>query len=374
MSNFLYYGRLEKEKGIDTIIDMISLFPKNTPFKLFIFGSGSYESEIRKLSNANPNIHFFWRQDLDTIARYAKQCDYCLAPSKCLESFGLIALTALKRWLPTIGYAKWGLKEFIDPTLDLTHTKWTTPAEKLYHLIKSLSENPNTPITNTPITNYNKENRIKRFHTLAWPQVKKILIVSDFINRIGWIETYINDVKDILKKEWYEVELFGTKIHKGSRTKIIKHLGFFATVCNFYEAMRIHHKIKKMKPDLIRYHSVLRYMWWMPLRASRLSNVKQRMMYHDLGYFYPFPRKLENEHQIKFPLTLRNFLSCTKTKNPIILLAMIGKFFTLKLIQHQLKKRITTHLVPSPFMKPILHKSFWIPESQIDIFPHFIQE
>ena len=36
-----------------------------------------------------------------------------------------------------------------------------------------------------PVTNFSKDARIVRFHALAGKNVEKILIVSDFINKIG---------------------------------------------------------------------------------------------------------------------------------------------------------------------------------------------
>lgn len=40
-------------------------------------------------------------------------------------------------------------------------------------------------------------------------------MVSDFINKIGGIETYIHDVKALLEAEGYQVKLFGSKCPKG---------------------------------------------------------------------------------------------------------------------------------------------------------------
>ena len=129
-----------------------------------------------------------------------------------------------------------------------------------------------------------------------------------------------------------------------------------------------------MKPDIIRYNSVLRYLGRLPLRASRRAKAEKRMMYHDLGYFHPFPSQLEREEQIKCPLTLRHFVSSAHTRNPILKVAITGKYILLKLIQRQLRKRINLHLVPSAFMKPILHKSYHISEDKITVLSHFIQE
>jgi hypothetical protein len=98
------------------------------------------------------------------------------------------------------------------------------------------------------------------------------------------------------------------------------------------------------------------------------------MMFHDLGYFAPFPSKLNEEKQIRTPLTLNNFIKTQPTKNPLKNLAIIGKYILLKLIQKQLQKRMDTFLVPSDFMVNIAHKSYKINNEKIKVFPHFIQE
>jgi hypothetical protein len=118
----------------------------------------------------------------------------------------------------------------------------------------------------------------------------------------------------------------------------------------------------------------MRYIGRMPIRATRKAKAEKRMMYHDLGYFHPFPSKLEREEEIKTPFTFRNFISSSKTKNPIIKLAITGKYILLKLIQKQLKKSMDLHIVPSAFMKPIVHKSYEIDDEKIVVLPHFIQE
>ncbi len=374
MLGLLYFGRLEKEKWFDGIIDMIELFEKKgekLPCELFIFGSGSWETRIQELASKNTNIHFFWRKDLATIKRYIPNCNYCLMPSECLETFGLSALTAMKRWLPVIWYAKWGLKDFIDHKLDLTHQQWTTTGQKLHHLIAKLQ--PAT-FNLQPITSYWKDSRIVRFHALAGKEVKKILIVSDFINKIWGIETYINDVKALLEPHGYHVELCGWTLPPGPIGKLGKYLGIITGLGNFYETIKLKRKIKKMKPDLIRYNSVMRYLGRAPIHASKWSAAKKRMMFHDLTYFYPFPSELTNENQIKTPLTLAKYVSSYKTKNIIKKLAIIGKYLSVSLIKRQLQKRMDTFLVPSDFMVDILHKSYKIEKDKIKVFPHFIQE
>lgn len=374
MLGLLYFGRLEKEKWFDAIIDMIEMFEKNKqelPCALFIFGSGSGEKRIQELASKNSNIHYFWRKDLTTIKRYIVNCDYCLMPSECLETFGLSALNAMKRWLPVIWYAKWGLKEFINSKLDLTHQHGHTTWEKLHNLIAKLQ--PST-WNLQPETNYGKDSRIVRFHALAGKEVRNIIIVSDFINRIWGIETYINDAKELLEQHGYKVELCGWSVPSWILGKFVKYLGIITGLVNCYEAVRLKRKIKKLKPDLIRYNSVMRYLGRAPIQVSRYSSAKKRMMFHDLGYFFPFPSQLTSEHTIKTPLTLKHFLSSYPTNNPLKKLAIIGKYLSLRLIKNQLQKRMDTFLVPSDFMKDIVHKSYTIDNEKIKVFPHFIQE
>ena len=48
---------------------------------------------------------------------------------------------------------------------------------------------------------------------------KKILLVSDFVSKVGGIETYIHDVKSILESMGYEVRMFGTTLSRGQAGK-----------------------------------------------------------------------------------------------------------------------------------------------------------
>ena len=53
MLGLLYFGRLDEEKGVDGIIDMIEKFgkeDKQLPFELFIFGTGKYEARLLELA------------------------------------------------------------------------------------------------------------------------------------------------------------------------------------------------------------------------------------------------------------------------------------------------------------------------------------
>ncbi|MBU0626018.1 hypothetical protein KKG31_05220 [Patescibacteria group bacterium] len=148
----------------------------------------------------------------------------------------------------------------------------------------------------------------------------------------------------------------------------------FAAICNDRQAFRLKATIKKYKPDLIRYHSILRHLGRSSLWASKNLSAQKWMMYHDFGYVHPFPHALTDVHQIKTPLTLKHFIQSANTRNPLKILAVIFKFFSVKLIKKQLKKHVDIHLVPSEFMTDIIHKSYKISPEKIKVFSHFVQE
>jgi glycogen synthase len=144
---------------------MILKFEKDyedIPFQLFIFGEGSYEKQIIELAHKYKTIHYFGRQNLETIRRYTSNCNFILMPSTCLESFGLTALTGIARGLPVIGYAKGGTQPFIDPALDLSQTNGQNLPDKLYHLVHVLNKEEffvNSLPTTEILKEYSKETR-----------------------------------------------------------------------------------------------------------------------------------------------------------------------------------------------------------------------
>ena len=149
--------------------------------------------------------------------------------------------------------------------------------------------------------------------------------------------------------------------------------GIWLWCFNLYEAIKFYSFVKREKPDLIWYNSMLRWLWWMPLWMSRNLKAKRWMMYHDFWYFVPYPHALYETKGID-ELSLKNYLKHAHTKNPLKCLLIMWKYFSLKLLVSSLKKQIDLHLVPSEFMVPIVSKSFWIDEDKVKYFNHFLQD
>jgi glycosyltransferase involved in cell wall biosynthesis len=391
----LYFGRLDHEKGIQAIIQAIDYFStkqdkksthnssyssqatkksktKQLPFSLYIFGTGNYQSTIKHLAQQYPNhIHYYGFQTLNKIKNIGQQCDYCLMPSLFLETFGLSALNACSRWLPVIAYAKGGCTPFILPDYDLSKYIWS-PSEQLIKLLSQLQKSDpaykkNRQKVQDISTNYSKEKRLTKISSLLPTKTKKILIISDFVQKLGGIETYIYDIKQILESAGYEVKLIGSKMGKSKKSRL---LSMLISVCNIPFALYLRHTITNYQPDLIRYHSILRHIGRLPLRYNQKTKNTKRIMYHDLGYFHPFPSSVQSTQQINIKLSRNKF---TKGYNPIHSIFITGKRIILQLLRPQIAK-LDLHLTPSDFIGPYLHTHYNINQTHIVTLPHFTQQ
>jgi len=107
---FLYVGRLEKLKGVQTLIPLFRHYRKA---QLWIAGTGSYEAQLRHLTAGDPNIRFLgYRTDQD-LQRLYRQAIAVLVPSLCLEIFPLVLLEAFRQHTPAIVRDLGGMPEIL---------------------------------------------------------------------------------------------------------------------------------------------------------------------------------------------------------------------------------------------------------------------
>ena len=381
----LFLWRLETEKGFDLIYDYIDKYSEtDLPFEIYIFWTWSYEEWVLDLSHRFKDVHYFWWKPLSEVERYLENIDYCLMPSRFIETFWLSAINVLKWWIPVVWFKKWWLIPFIPDEYAIDKCRWNMELEQFseiihklldekeknnYHFYEKLSEK-----SKEIALKYSKDRWFERFQKLSFDfKVKKIVLVSDFINKVWGIETYIHDVKSLLESHGYEVVLYWNTCPKWFLWKMKKLFGIWIWCFNIIEAIKFYSFVKREHPDLIRYNSMIRWMWWMPLWITRKFKVKRWMMYHDFWYFDPYPHSLYDTKEIK-KLTLKNYLKQAKTKNPIKILLILWKYGSLKLLVKYLKKQIDLHLVPSEFMVPIVVKSLWVKEEKVKYFNHFLQD
>jgi len=107
---FLFVGRLEKLKGLQTLIP---IFRRYLKAKLLIAGTGSYEPLLRQLAEGCHNIRFLGHlseKELHTIYREAIAL---LVPSLCIEIFALVVLEAFREKTPVVVRNLGGIPELI---------------------------------------------------------------------------------------------------------------------------------------------------------------------------------------------------------------------------------------------------------------------
>ena len=388
----LFYWRLEKEKWFDQLVLAIKeLNRKKIDFEIFIFWKWSLESQLFEVHDEN--IHFFGWKPLDEIKKYLANIDYCLMPSEFLETFGLSALNALSRWVPVIWYKKWWLEPFIFQECNLFLAKWDTTAERIVSIVEKLAKKTNPERIKDKeelewkikrlLPEYTEDARYERFLKMANiknNEKQKILIISDFINKAWWIETYIHDVKNLLESKWHEVILRWSTLPLWGKWQRKKRFWLLLSPFNFWSTGDLNEILEREKPDIVWFNSLLRWLgpnvvkaaWkW---RKGEKSDCKFWMMYHDFGYFYPFPSQLYHIEDCKTPLTKKNFVSAYKWKNLITKLAVLCKYYWLQPLKKTLKKEIDLHLSPSDCITNISRDSYKIAEKKCKSFPHFIQK
>jgi glycosyltransferase involved in cell wall biosynthesis len=96
---FLFAGRLEKLKGLQTLIPVFRDYPKA---RLLIAGSGSYEAELKRLAAGSRNILFLGRLTEPQMQSLYRQALAVIVPSLCYEMFPLVILEAFVQHTPVI--------------------------------------------------------------------------------------------------------------------------------------------------------------------------------------------------------------------------------------------------------------------------------
>jgi|Deesub1362A_J573_1020465.scaffolds.fasta_scaffold01062_5 glycosyltransferase involved in cell wall biosynthesis len=134
----LYVGRLEKYKGIDYVIKVMSAL--DSSYRIEIIGDGSYKRNLIKLVeklNLNDRVHF--HQSLgrgELIKKYAEASLLVLLSKH--EAYGLVVAEALAAKTPCIVANEAALAEWVD-NRNVFGVDYPVDIEKLAELIESVS-------------------------------------------------------------------------------------------------------------------------------------------------------------------------------------------------------------------------------------------
>jgi hypothetical protein len=200
----------------------------------------------------------------------------------------------------------------------------------------------------------------------------KILMISDYDAPIGGIEQYIRDAAQLLSTDDYMVTLVWLSLSSRLLHRVRPFL-LPVTAFNLYFALKLVYQIIIIKPDLIRRHSVSRYIGWFPIWVVWLFRVPTWMMYHDLGYFHPYPSLLTEVSQIHRVWSLRLWLQAWHEVGQVWIINnifMTLKFWGISLLRWALVHTASIHLVPSSYMVSILQQR-WIETKKIQVLGHF---
>lgn len=346
--------RLDHEKGRDDLLPALRTLctaPDTPPFVVHIYGDGQYADEVKSLARDFPHAIFYHgRQPLEHINHTLTTTHYALMPSLFLETFGLTALESLTQGVPVIGYHKGGLEAFVMEDLDITQYQDLTDClhtiihQHNHHHRQKLHQQAHAIASDYTANHFIEQITTETGGTL--PQT--ILLVSDYTNLLGGIETYLHKVQKLLQTKGSTVIIIGGSREKNATRNT--YLQMVGTARNPLLRKKIQTAIHEHRPDLVRYHSVLRNIG----HAGIIHNPHgpSRVTYHDLGLMHPFPSAVYATNQIT-PWLRWRLSQAPRHQRPLVIL----KYLSTLLIRKKLARHCDLHTTPSPFMTSMITRA-----------------
>lgn len=107
---FLFVGRLEAIKGLQTLIDAWHGVPDAD---LLVAGSGEHERTLRALAAGDPRIRFLGHVPQQRLGALYAHAIACIIPSITFETFGIIAIESFMHATPVIARDLGSLSEIV---------------------------------------------------------------------------------------------------------------------------------------------------------------------------------------------------------------------------------------------------------------------
>lgn len=106
---FLFFGRLDREKGVKTLI---SVFKEMREFNLIILGKGEFENELLNFNLSN--IKYLGFKKGKELQDLIVNSSFIIIPSECYETFGMSGAESLSMSKPIIASNLGGLTELVE--------------------------------------------------------------------------------------------------------------------------------------------------------------------------------------------------------------------------------------------------------------------
>jgi len=107
---FLFVGRLEKLKGLQTLIPIFRRYHKA---HLLIAGTGNYEAQLRQLAEGSPNVRFLGYVSSRRLQALYRDAVAVIVPSLCFEVFAQVIIEAFMQQTPAVVRNLGGMPEII---------------------------------------------------------------------------------------------------------------------------------------------------------------------------------------------------------------------------------------------------------------------
>ena len=373
----IFAWRLTLEKWFDLVLWLCDDLQKHwiPDIHIHIFGKWVLKDKIPQ----HDFVTYHWHQLKEKVFQVRKTCQYSLMPSRFLETFGLSALDSLSLWVPVIGYKKWGLTQFGDGIIDIER-------DSLYTIITERKQHTQTEYDilskkcKTISQQYTRDAWKQQFEELLWKPIQwsKILLLSDYINNMWGIETYIESVSDKLK-ECGAIQV--SRIWSiWSKKWWLRYLNLTLSVYHIPLIREIKKHIKKNNDyDLIWRHSTQRALWPVPIHwIGKNTKSTQWVMMHDFGLYHPLPSQIYSEQQI---IDSKNFWQRMEVgfkrfwwsiiKKILRSVPLFLKFISSWWIKRELEKSIDLFITPSTYLNTHLQQQY-IKEIAIKTLSHVI--
>lgn len=165
----LYSGRIDPEKGLDTLIEALGRLDTATPWQLDICGTGRSAAVmplIRLASALGIDSRIDWRGFVADMAPVRAEADIAVVPSRVAESSSLAALEAMSQGIAVVATDNGAQREAITHGADGLLVPPDEPDE-LAAALASLIDNPTlrADMSRSALDNYRRSHSYQSFIT-----------------------------------------------------------------------------------------------------------------------------------------------------------------------------------------------------------------